>query len=435
MDGHDDDSRRESSLPRSLIPHLYRHPPNRDSSTRTTLYRPDIPLPPLPPPRRPAWSEGEAGPSSGVPARYRRRPGSISPLPDPFARPPESYAGRDPSYLILPGPPIQPHHPQQPHHFHQPQPYYPHQQQNYHANDLVLLPDINDGSHFSFRHDPYLSVANLSLHTPPPPPTHFRSPSSAGGSHAYRSDSYSDTFVSIHGDDDDDNYNDNSQQQPKRRRAESLQDSAPRKQQLQATPRKTAVACNFCRGKLFYIYITEGGHLITLDLSECRFLGRKLRCNGARPICSHCAARQIHCEYVSAPKRRGPGKAKKGSRTKKAGASRLDPSGSNSNNNIVNSNDMADRPSSSVQHQSDTHTHSQLLPPYEINVQGPEMRPYTQVMSMDTLDLFSFEPPAQAPRYPSGDVEEMMMRRYYSRTRSPRRRETSSEDRSGAEWE
>ncbi|KAK2465321.1 hypothetical protein APHAL10511_002675 [Amanita phalloides] len=51
--------------------------------------------------------------------------------------------------------------------------------------------------------------------------------------------------------------------------------------------RKTAVACNFCRG-------------------------RKLRCNGARPLCQNCSARKLECEYVASPRRRGPGKAKKG---------------------------------------------------------------------------------------------------------------------------
>ncbi|TFK64639.1 hypothetical protein BDN72DRAFT_723642, partial [Pluteus cervinus] len=43
--------------------------------------------------------------------------------------------------------------------------------------------------------------------------------------------------------------------------------------------RKTAVACNFCRGK-------------------------KLRCNGARPSCFNCTQRTLRCEYVPVPRRR-----------------------------------------------------------------------------------------------------------------------------------
>lgn len=59
---------RQSSLPSSLIPHLYSAP--RNSSTRTTLNAdddlqpyPSYNFPPLVPPRT-SWREGEAGPSS-----------------------------------------------------------------------------------------------------------------------------------------------------------------------------------------------------------------------------------------------------------------------------------------------------------------------------------------------------------------------------------
>ncbi len=61
----------------------------------------------------------------------------------------------------------------------------------------------------------------------------------------------------------------------------------------------------------------------------------------------------------------------------------------------------------------------------------PRCTPYTHVMSLDTLDVFSFQPPAPAPRYlPDPDL---LRSEYYSRARSPRRRQTSSEDWSGAE--
>ncbi|KAL4251225.1 hypothetical protein ABKN59_006286 [Abortiporus biennis] len=56
--------------------------------------------------------------------------------------------------------------------------------------------------------------------------------------------------------------------------------------------RKTAIACDFCRG-------------------------RKLKCNGITPTCQNCSRRSIACNYQSQPRRRGPGKAPKGSKKKK----------------------------------------------------------------------------------------------------------------------
>ncbi|KAF8558244.1 hypothetical protein OG21DRAFT_1405418, partial [Imleria badia] len=48
-------------------------------------------------------------------------------------------------------------------------------------------------------------------------------------------------------------------------------------------------------------------------------VGRKLRCDGGRPRCSNCETRSLACQYQEHPRRRGPGKAPKGSRGKKAG--------------------------------------------------------------------------------------------------------------------
>ncbi|KAJ7789323.1 hypothetical protein B0H14DRAFT_2944933 [Mycena olivaceomarginata] len=48
-----------------------------------------------------------------------------------------------------------------------------------------------------------------------------------------------------------------------------------------------------------------------------RLPGRKLKCDGNKPRCSNCYNRREVCEYVDRPKRRGPGKAAKGSRAKK----------------------------------------------------------------------------------------------------------------------
>ncbi|KAJ6559155.1 hypothetical protein DFH09DRAFT_1162071 [Mycena vulgaris] len=77
-----------------------------------------------------------------------------------------------------------------------------------------------------------------------------------------------------------------------RRRADDDYESNPRRAKVQ---KKILVACNFCRG-------------------------RKLRCDGLKPTCCNCIARQITCDYVDHPKRRGPGKAAKGPKPKKRAA-------------------------------------------------------------------------------------------------------------------
>ncbi|KAG1906717.1 uncharacterized protein F5891DRAFT_1003543 [Suillus fuscotomentosus] len=48
------------------------------------------------------------------------------------------------------------------------------------------------------------------------------------------------------------------------------------------------------------------------------FTGRKLRCDGTKPSCANCSTRTLKCVYKDHPRRRGPGKAPKGSRTKKS---------------------------------------------------------------------------------------------------------------------
>ncbi|GLB38336.1 putative TRAFAC class TrmE-Era-EngA-EngB-Septin- like GTPase superfamily, septin GTPase family protein [Lyophyllum shimeji] len=99
-------------------------------------------------------------------------------------------------------------------------------------------------------------------------------------------------------DEGDDTYS-AAQKGKKRRRDSDVGDDGTKKGR---NPRKTAVACNFCRG-------------------------RKLRCNGAKPSCSNCTVRRFQCEYVPVQRRRGPGKAPKGSKSKKASsAGRPEPS-------------------------------------------------------------------------------------------------------------
>jgi len=49
-------------------------------------------------------------------------------------------------------------------------------------------------------------------------------------------------------------------------------------------------------------------------------LGRKLKRGGEKPTaCCHCTARNSECRYEPVQRRRGPGKAQKGSRSKKIG--------------------------------------------------------------------------------------------------------------------
>ncbi|TFY70668.1 hypothetical protein EVG20_g2340 [Dentipellis fragilis] len=54
---------------------------------------------------------------------------------------------------------------------------------------------------------------------------------------------------------------------------------------------KTEIACFFCRQ-------------------------RKLKCSGDRPKCRACSSRDLNCNYAAEPRRRGPGKALKGSRSR-----------------------------------------------------------------------------------------------------------------------
>ncbi|KAL4264772.1 Zn(2)-C6 fungal-type domain-containing protein [Pleurotus pulmonarius] len=66
-------------------------------------------------------------------------------------------------------------------------------------------------------------------------------------------------------------------------------------------PRKTEVACNFCRG-------------------------RKLRCDGGRPSCYNCTQRNKECAYEAQPRRRGPGRAPKGSKSRRLESGTASPS-------------------------------------------------------------------------------------------------------------
>ncbi|KIY62668.1 hypothetical protein CYLTODRAFT_447066 [Cylindrobasidium torrendii FP15055 ss-10] len=89
--------------------------------------------------------------------------------------------------------------------------------------------------------------------------------------------------------DEDDDYRPSGSSKRKPRRAPGS-DQPPRKKS-----NKVEIACNFCRA-------------------------RKLKCDGARPMCYNCQSRGTDCEYVEQQKRRGKGKDPK--RTRGAGRGR-----------------------------------------------------------------------------------------------------------------
>ncbi|KAG5729700.1 hypothetical protein E4T56_gene1044 [Termitomyces sp. T112] len=127
--------------------------------------------------------------------------------------------------------------------------------------------------------------------------------SRTGGDHpsGYSPSSVSDASSDgrVDNDDEGDETYSALQKGKKRRRDSDVGDDSKKSRSL----RKTAVACNFCRG-------------------------RKLRCDGTKPSCSNCLLRKSKCEYVTVQRRRGPGKAKKGTKSKKGPTTtgRMDPS-------------------------------------------------------------------------------------------------------------
>ncbi|KAF9046589.1 hypothetical protein BJ165DRAFT_1527670 [Panaeolus papilionaceus] len=151
------------------------------------------------------------------------------------------------------------------------------------------------------------------------------------------------------------NPRDGSRKGKKRKSSPDPDDDNTRKSR---NPRKTLVACNFCRG-------------------------RKLRCNGARPACYNCSIRNAKkCEYVPVQRRRGPGRAPRGSRARRAGqaASRASQSASRSDPAVSTTG------SSNIT--------------YELETLAPEVRPYTSVMTFDPPNTtFTFRPPTP-PRQP-----------------------------------
>ncbi|KAJ3841018.1 hypothetical protein F5878DRAFT_40437 [Lentinula raphanica] len=82
----------------------------------------------------------------------------------------------------------------------------------------------------------------------------------------------------------------------------SQQDNSSAQQQVDTprAPRRTPMACQFCRGNLGSIAPGAGS-----TYSSSPLLGRKLKCDGNRPSCGNCDRRGYPCEYtpVSAEKK------------------------------------------------------------------------------------------------------------------------------------
>lgn len=168
---------------------------------------------------------------------------------------------------------------------------------------------------------------------------------------------------------------------------------------------QTTIPKNLREKRLWHATSAEVRFLLSIHHGGDNILtssGRKLRCDGLKPLCTNCERRKYECEYVSTQRRRGPGKAPKGSRSRKA---RSEHSGSSSRN--------AGDPLPS------------MVPDFE---SSPDLRPFVSVMSLDT---FGYQPPDTCPLYPSHrhDRDPLIMRQH-SHLRMSRSREISLEDHS-----
>jgi Fungal Zn(2)-Cys(6) binuclear cluster domain len=81
--------------------------------------------------------------------------------------------------------------------------------------------------------------------------------------------------------------------------------------------KKTDVACEFCKGKFT---VKRLFWQTKYQFRVFFVIGRKLRCGGEKPKCKACLKRNQSCEYNPYPRRRGPGKAPKGTKSKKRDA-------------------------------------------------------------------------------------------------------------------
>ncbi|KAJ7069726.1 hypothetical protein C8F01DRAFT_1363853 [Mycena amicta] len=255
-----------SSIPHGSA-HRYRSPVLSDPIFRTSG-RPQAPsmypgahslpnLPPITPPQA-HWREGEAGPSSlahQYPVSSTRQISPGFPLPQPIYRRSTEPGGYSSAQSGLPG-----------------------------SYDRFRdAPPLRGPSDIPFAEGSQGRVALPPLYLPEWP-TYGSRPGEQADLPPIHSALHSHSPVSsdARGDEGDRPYG------VHRKLPDDFEEN-PRRANI---PKKILVACDFCRG-------------------------RKLRCDGAKPICSNCNQRNTACFYRDTPKRRGPGKAAKGTRSKK----------------------------------------------------------------------------------------------------------------------
>ncbi|KAF9013260.1 hypothetical protein BDQ17DRAFT_1321132 [Cyathus striatus] len=320
------------------------------------------PIPREPPILRTSWREGEAGPSSLLQTMYkeqsssRGRRGCSQPAPlRRFSSQPEDWSGLgsehslrgEEEYITSGGMNFQ-------HGMYG----LPPDNLFHHWPTFPPQPGVAESQPYAYTYPPIGEVGALSLSSSAP------GPSIRGGQTPELHDSSGEA---------------SQKSIAKRKRSKDVLEEGEGQRKSHAS-RKTAVACNFCRG-------------------------RKLRCNGARPACSNCIARKYQCEYVPIQRRRGPGKAPKRSRSKKDNPNAAGTSDAYGGGSSLRASDG--RPSSSAAD-------------YELEALAPELRPYASVMS---LDRFSYQPPEASPPHSGPPSPEMILPR---EARSPQSLETSS---------
>lgn len=155
---------------------------------------------------------------------------------------------------------------------------------------------------------------------------------------------------------------------------------------------KTPVACEFCRGEI------PLSPLPFLSRTDRCTAGRKLKCDGGKPRCKNCHERHFECRYPIFQRRRGPGKAPKGTRARKRAAAAASTSAAGSSA-ASPGNEPPDASTSSRHIQPPTLTLERSS--VELDALAPEVRQYTSVIN---LDRYTFEPPGAAPQYPSQDI-------------------------------
>ncbi|KAH9947587.1 hypothetical protein B0H21DRAFT_322769 [Amylocystis lapponica] len=244
----------------------------------------------------------------GQPSRIPRSPADCA-VPEyrSFPPPPPPYAERSPDFprgnITLP-PPVDPHRPPPSSPLHKEEPISPDQSSSLFSGTFGAggsgLPPQRPAP---VGHPPGSPTPGGMPDRMPPSLTDFE----LFGRHRAATSSSSRPSAGTRGEDDPETEDSTSQEKPRESGSDEGTSSARAKRSPSQSPgpdrfprkvpRKTEVACDFCRG-------------------------RKLRCDGRRPTCKNCFTRNNVCVYANAPRRRGPGKNRRGTRKPDAGTTR-----------------------------------------------------------------------------------------------------------------